>query len=235
MNTIGILHKDFVGTGHVKDVDMTGKRVSGYLSDFDTKDSHGDVILKGAYKKTLSERKDEIYFLNQHDWKQPHGFFDELYEDSKGLYFVSKPLVDTSYSMDTLKLYEAGIMTNHSIGYIPIKEEYDKKADVNYLKEIKLFEGSNVTIGSNRNTPFTGFKSNNPRELEDRLKVFMKAYRTGTFTDETFGLLEIAIRDLQKQAFDLAKKSLESQEGTQKSAADIINEFNSQRHGGKFN
>ena len=191
--------------GEVKDVDMKGRRVSGYLSAFDNKDSDGDIIVKGAYAKSLNERKGEIFFLNQHNWSQPHGKFDELKEDSTGLYFVSNPMIDTTYSMDALKLYEAGIIKEHSVGFITMKDEI--KTDARYIKEIKLYEGSNVTLGANNQTPFTGFKSS-LKDIDDQSKKIIKALRDGTFTDETFALLEVALKQLQQEAFELGKKSL---------------------------
>ena len=185
---------------------MKGRRVSGYLSAFDNKDHDGDIIVKGAYAKSLKERKNDIFFLNQHNWAQPHGKFDELKEDSTGLYFVSNPFVSgVSYSDDTLKLYEAGIIKEHSVGFITIQDEV--KADVRYIKEIKLYEGSNVTLGANSNTPFTGFKSS-MKDIDDQSKRIVKALRDGTFTDETFILLEVALKQLQKEAYELGKKSL---------------------------
>ena len=196
----------------VKDIDSTKKIVTGYLSSFNNKDFDNDIILKGAYKKSISERKEDIFFLNQHDWKQPHGKFSVLQEDEKGLYFESQPLIDTSYSMDAFKLYEAGIVKEHSVGYSVVKQEFDKKSDANVIKEIKLYEGSNVTLGANNNTPFTGFKSLTLKEVNEQHKLILKAFRNGTFTDETFGLLEIALKELQKQSYELGKKSLESKE-----------------------
>lgn len=192
--------------GEIKDIDMKGRRVSGYLSAFDNKDHDGDIIVKGAYTKSLKERKNDIFFLNQHNWAQPHGKFDELKEDSNGLYFVSNPFVSgVSYSDDTLKLYEAGIIKEHSVGFITIQDEI--KSDTRYIKEIKLYEGSNVTLGANSNTPFTGFKSS-MKDIDDQSKRIVKALRDGTFTDETFILLEVALKQLQKEAYELGKKSL---------------------------
>lgn len=188
--------KDF--TGEIKDIDMKSRRVSGYLSAFDNKDSDGDIIVKGAYKRTLDNRKDQIFFLNQHNWAQPHGKFDELKEDNFGLSFVSNPFTDTTFSMDALKLYEAGIVKEHSVGFNTIKDEV--KNGVRIIKEIKLYEGSNVTLGANSNTPFNGFKSLDKKGVESELKKFLKAFRTGTFSDETFGLLEVAIGQLMKQS-----------------------------------
>jgi len=199
-------------TSSVKDVDIKKGIVTGYLSDFDTKDYDNDIIVKGAYTKSITERKNDIFFLNQHNWSQPHGKFNVLQEDSKGLYFESMPLINTSYSQDTLKLYEAGIIKEHSVGFITIKDEYDTKENARIIKEIKLLEGSNVTLGANPNTPFTGFKSMTLTETNDQVKRIVKMLRNGTLTDETFTLLEIALKQLQKQAYNLGVKSLDKKE-----------------------
>lgn len=202
----GLIYKSI--TQGVKDIDLKNRIVTGYLSETDTEDKVNDIILSGSYKKTLQERKSEIFFLNQHNWNQPHGKFAVLQEDSKGLYFESEPLIDTSYSTDALKLYEAGIMTQHSIGYSVVKSTKNAQG-VREISELKLYEGSNVTLGAHPNTPFTGFKSLTQKEVDTEIKKILKAFRNGTFTDDTFMLLEVALKQLQKKSFELGKLSLE--------------------------
>ena len=55
----------------IKSVDMDRRMVEGYYSVFDFKDSDGDVIMKGAYEKTVRENgpggKNRIMHLYQHD------------------------------------------------------------------------------------------------------------------------------------------------------------------------
>lgn len=198
--------------GEIKDIDTTKRVVTGYLSAFGNEDSYGDTIEKGAFTKSINDRKEKIYFLNQHNWSQPHGKFKVLMEDNKGLYFESEPLVNTSYSNDLLKLYDAGIINEHSIGFQTIKSEWSKDGDTRVLKEIKLYEGSNVTRGANPETPFTGLKSLTVEVLNNEAKLIMKAMKNGTFTDETFVLLEMALNKLQTDAFALGQKSLKKQE-----------------------
>ena len=214
--------------GSVKDIDTKGRVITGYLSSFGNVDHDGDIIEKGAYAKSITERLNSIYFLNQHDWKKPLSKFKTLIEDDKGLYFESMPLPDTSYGNDVIKLYEAGVLNEHSVGFQTVKSDYDKDKQVRIIKEIKLYEGSVVTLGANSNTPFNGFKSS-IKEVDDQIKTIMKAIRNGTFTDETFGLLEIALKQLQLNAIELGKKSLEEpSKDTQiepKSQAQQINEY----------
>ena len=192
----------------VDDVDTKNRIITGYLSNFGNKDHDGDIIVKGAFAKSIKERgpqgTNDIMFLNQHHWWQPHGFFSELTEDSKGLRFVSNPLIDTSFSNDAVKLYAAGIVKEHSIGFQIVKK--DGEWGNRTLTEIKLYEGSNVTLGANPETPFTGFKTS-MKEINDESKRLIKAIRNGDFTDETFIMLEYALKQLQQQAFELGKNS----------------------------
>lgn len=206
----------------VSDVDLKNRVVTGYLSSFDNVDHSGDIIVKGAYTKTLKERRNDIVFLNQHRWEQPHGKFAVLQEDQKGLYFESEPLIKTSYSEDALKLYDAGIMTDHSVGFVTITKE--TKGQNRILKELKLYEGSNVTIGDNPNTPFTGFKSLSLTETNDKISTILKFFKNGTVTDETFYLLEIALKDLQKQAYEIGSSQLKP-ELKSNAEVDTINAF----------
>jgi HK97 family phage prohead protease len=228
----GLLEFKSLG-GSVKDIDAKKRIVTGYLSSFTkTPDSYGDVVQKGAFSRTIAARKNKVFFLNQHNWNQPHGKFNVLMEDDKGLYFESEPLIDTSYSSDALKLYEAGIVKEHSFGYATIVSDYDKEKQVRTLKEVKLFEGSNVTLGANPDTPFTGLKSKSLKEINDEVTLITKAMRNGTFTDDTFILLEVALKQLQLEAYKLGKDSLiaDPPSGTQftdNSSKDIeiINQF----------
>ena len=198
--------------GEIKDLDLKKRIVTGYLSAFGNKDHVGDIIVKGAFSKSIAERKDQIFFLNQHNWDQPHGKFNVLQEDAKGLYFESTPLVDTSYSSDLLKLYEAGIINEHSIGYQTVKSDEEKGARV--LKEIKLYEGSNVTLGANPETPFLGMKAGTKR-ASDQVKRILTMLRKGDVTDDTFALLEIALKQYETELINIGKKSVEPSQDTQ--------------------
>ena len=216
--------KDFVGS--VKDVDRQKRRVTGYFSSFrkegDTPDHDNDRIFKGAFTKTIAERgpqgSNEIFFLNFHNWEKPHGFPAVLKEDSHGLFFESNELPNTTFSNDALELYDRGILKEHSIGFRVVKSDSDHNNPlIRNIKEIKLFEGSNVTLGADSNTPFTGLKCKTHKEANSRLKTLLKAFREGTFQDEkNFLLLEIAIQQLTKDAADLAvleyKEALKEQE-----------------------
>ena len=220
--------------GGVKDIDVKNRVVTGYLSNFGNKDYHDDIIEKGAFKKFIAERKDKIRFLAHHDWSMPLSKFAVLREDEKGLYFESEPLVETSYAVDLMKLYDAGVINEHSIAYSVLKDNYDAKSDTRHLTELKLYEGSAVTLGANPDTPFTGFKCASIKDVNDRVKNIMRVLRKGDVTDEMMITLEIALKQLQQESFEMGKKSLVIDEPTivtqEKSIepidnSQIINEF----------
>lgn len=208
----GLLHK--MHGGLVKDVDTEGLRVSGYLTAFGNIDSDGDIGEKGMFEKSIRERgpmaKNQIFFLNQHNWAEPHGKFKELFEDDYGLGFVSNKMPNTSYSKDAIELYASGIVKEHSYGYQIINSKYDAQLKANRLLEVKLYEGSNVTLGANPLTPFTGFKSMSTEDqmdhIQDMSRRITKMLRHGTVTDETMQLLEIALKDLFSRSYELGQK-----------------------------
>lgn len=220
-------------TGSVKDVDRKNRIVTGFLSSFDgVKDSYGDIALFGMFTKTVMERgpqgKNEIFFLNHHTWSQPHGKFAVLEEQKTGLYFESNKLPNTSYSNDAIELYAEKIITEHSFGYNTIKADYDKESDTRYLKEVLMHEGSNVTIGADRNTPFTGFKSYKDAvdHLNEKSDRIVKMLRNGTVTDDTMILLEIALKQIQQQAFEFGKNHSEPHISTPEPMIESIKTIN---------
>lgn len=206
-----MIYKDFANS--VKDVDTKQGIVTGYFSIFGNVDSDGDIITPGAFKKSVQENgpgsaRPRILHLYQHDpWKviaKPH----ILEEDSKGLYFESK-ISQTSIGSDVLKLYEDGVLTEHSIGFQIIKSEDDKEQGVTKLTELKLWEGSTVSWGANMEALATGVKALDKESwglLVGKLESMNKALRDGTYTDDTMRQLQINFEQLQQMVVSLAAK-----------------------------
>lgn len=191
-------------TGTVKDVDAASRTVSGYLSAFGNVDSDNDIIEKGAFVKSVSERFNKIFFLLQHNWEKPLGKFKTLQEDEKGLYFEAE-VSNTSYGNDLLQLYTDGVINEHSIGFSTIKSDNDSSG-TRIIKEVKLYEGSAVSLGANSATPFLGFKSA-LKEVNEKQSKIIKALRNGELTDETFIMLEYSLKQLQAEAYEIGKQN----------------------------
>lgn len=214
-----------------KDVDGKKGIVTGYFANFDTTDSDGDVIRKGAFVRTISEygptaRKPRIKHLLNHDSWQPVGKLIELKEDNYGLYYESQ--VGThDLGVDFIKMIDSDLITEHSIGYRTMKftqlkpwSEWKEGEAMRDLLELKLYEGSSLTAwGANPNTPLTGLKAHLKAEkMSKRMDLLIKALRDGTFTDETFDSLEIELKQLQQAFIDLSKPERAS-EATQEEPA----------------
>lgn len=188
----------------VKDVDTKSGIVTGYLASFDNIDNAKDMIVKGAFTKTISERgvdgTKQIKHIFQHDTYQPLGTYNVLKEDKKGLYFEAQ-FSKTKFAQDILLQYGEGIYNEHSIGYRTLKEEVVKaeNGDISHfiLKEVKLWEGSTVLFGCNDQTPFTGFKSENREEAIEqankRLQKCINALKIGNLSDEAYEQIEIEL------------------------------------------
>ncbi|MCT4024370.1 HK97 family phage prohead protease [Elizabethkingia anophelis] len=196
----GIL--ELKNSGSVKDVDVKSRIVTGYLSAFDNIDHDNDIIVKGAFTKSINERFNNIFFLYQHNWEKPLGKFNKLVEDEKGLYFEAE-IVETSYGIDQLKLYESGLVNEHSIGFQTIKSD-TATSGTRTIKEVKLYEGSAVTLGANSHTPFTGFKSQF-KDANDTISRIIKLMKNGNLTDDTFDQLEIALKYFQLQTIEQSR------------------------------
>ena len=204
--------KDF--TGSVQDVDFKNRIVTGYFNNWDSIDSDGDVIRKGAGAKTIGERGSDIYYLNQHKWDQPHTRDNILKEDGSGTYFETSKLPNTTYSNDALVLYQEGIIKEHSFGFQVVKANQIKieGKSIREIVEYKLYEFSNVTLGANSSTPFTGFKSQftDINDLNLEVKTLLGVFRNGNISDDLGVQLELAIKMLQLQAFELGKQETKS-------------------------
>lgn len=143
-----------------------GRTVEGYCSTFGNIDAVGDIVMPGAYKRTLDHRMGRIKVLRDHE--HPIGKPIEAYEDSKGLYTRSY-ISDTQLGNETLTLLKDGVLDRMSIGYEPVVKDHGKHEgkDVRFLKEIKLYEWSIVTFPANESAAVTGVKA-----LEDLDRLF---------------------------------------------------------------
>jgi uncharacterized protein len=148
--------------GVTTDIDVSSRTVQVYFSKFGNKDLDGDIILPGAFAKTVAERgprgKNEIFHLFNHraDLNNVLGKPKELVEDAYGLK-ATTTLINTKEADAVLEGYNAGIYNQHSIGFSVIKWQRNELAQAMELTELKLYEGSTVLWGANPETPFLGF------------------------------------------------------------------------------
>jgi HK97 family phage prohead protease len=129
----------------------------GYASVFGNKDSYGDVVMPGAFARTLQDQANRVKVIWQHDPSSPIGIPIEMREDEIGLKVKAK-IANTTLGRDAIELIKAGVVTELSIGYDTITKNYDEQTNTRQLTEIRLWEFSPVTWAANDLAKITAVK-----------------------------------------------------------------------------
>jgi HK97 family phage prohead protease len=131
--------------------------VSGYGSTFNNIDLGNDIVMPGAFSRTLAAGG-KVRFLHSHDPRMVLGVAKNLREDGRGLFGEFK-ISRTKLGEDTRQLLKDGALDSFSIGYIAKDYDWDKKGDIRQLKDVELLEVSLVSMPMNPEAVVTGLKS----------------------------------------------------------------------------
>ena len=184
-----------------------GRIRKGVCAVFGNIDSFGDRILPGAFTKTIAEGKARVKHLWNHDFSQPPiALVLELKEvgreelpadvlafapEATGGLVVTREYLDTDRAEEILKGLDAGAITEMSFGFDVISYELVQDGDqtVRNLKELRLYDTSDVLWGMNGATVATGAKHSLPLGVVVQNLVAaaaeVKAGRRNAMTDET--------------------------------------------------
>jgi uncharacterized protein len=149
---MNLKQRDF--TFHLKAVSASGE-FEGYGSVFDEIDSYREVIVPGAFTKTLQDwnaRGALPPVLWQHDSRQPIGPHTDMHEDAVGLRVAGRLLIkDVQKAKEAHALLDARAISGLSIGFnVPMDgDAWDSTRSVLLLKEVQLWECSLVTFPAN--------------------------------------------------------------------------------------
>lgn len=226
----------------INDVDMKSRTVTGYFSKFGNIDHDGDMVMPGAFSKTIKERghegKNLIPHILDHD---VHVALKQLsrpilYEKSDGGFFEST-ISDTTNGLDTLKLYRDKVIDQHSFGYKTTRKT-DKKSYTE-INESLLYEISTVVLGANEEARSSGFKSFTKPQLVERYNLLTKCYSDGDYSDDIFLILDAQIKQLSQ---DLLEIFIADTKGTNQTTAPIetsitqpeVSDFSMQLHTNNF-
>ncbi|NVN87022.1 MAG: HK97 family phage prohead protease [Rhodopseudomonas sp.] len=121
--------------------------VEGYASLFGEIDQARDMVMPGAFAKTLQQRGlRKIPMLFQHDPAEPVGVWLELIEDLRGLRARGRLIPDVARGRELLALLRAGAIDGLSIGYRTVRGAIDPRTRVRRLYQVDLWEISIVTF-----------------------------------------------------------------------------------------
>jgi hypothetical protein len=153
---------------------IDGRVVTGLAAIMGNVDAGNDRIQKGAFKKTIQENGKRVRHLWMHDmWQPPTAVIKELVEvgrddlpedlkaahpEATGGLQVTREYLDTERGNEILAGIKAGGIAEMSIGYDPVKFAFEEMKTegqsvmVRNLKEVRLWDTSDVTYGMNELT-----------------------------------------------------------------------------------
>jgi HK97 family phage prohead protease len=151
-----------------------GGLFEGYASTAGNVDRGGDVVMEGAFSKSLDRWKAKgklPKMLWQHDPDKPIGAWTDMSEDAKGLYVKGRLLTDLALGKEAYTLVKEGVIDSMSIGYQTKDYDYEGAGSqkVRQLKEVELWEVSLVTFPMNPQAEVTGVKQLTTRTDLERI------------------------------------------------------------------
>jgi HK97 family phage prohead protease len=162
-------------------IDEAQGMVECFVAGIGNKDSVGDVLISGAFTKSLTRRKPRVVW--GHNWNDPIGKVLEIYEVAPGdRRLPSKMLTagigglyaKVQFNLGSEKGREAfanvaffGQEQEWSIGYKTLDSIFDPNIQANILKEVELYEVSPVLHGANQLTGTISVKSDDSTIIDD--------------------------------------------------------------------
>lgn len=164
----------------VKELEAETGTFTGYLSVFGNEDAQGDVVERGAFKRTLDKWRRKarpIPLLWQH--QEVIGGIEprDAVEDDHGLLVKGKLVMELQKAREVLALMRANVVNAMSIGYDVIQQARD--GTVRRLKELRLYEGSLVLWPANEQAEVLVVKNVSPgeaKQMEVQSVIFPKKH-----------------------------------------------------------
>jgi HK97 family phage prohead protease len=149
---------------------INGRTVEGFAAIFGNVDSGGDIVHKGAFKKTLQENRKRFRHLWMHNpFEVPTATIKDIaevgkgdlpnevkseYPEATGGLYVAREYLETPRGDEILTAIKAGAINEMSFGFDIVKFDFGTIEDrpVRNLKELMLYDTSDVTWGMNAAT-----------------------------------------------------------------------------------
>lgn len=183
---------------------------TGYASIFGVTDSYNDIVVSGAFKRTIKNNKGKGWpMLWSHKVDEPIGLIHGE-EDGKGLKVQGKFNLDDPLALRIRSHMKQGSVTGLSIGYQTVVEELDKEDGTRKLKEIKLWEISPVVFPACDPARIDDVKSLSPDELKPFPNEHACRLRDpGDFEDDSFVR---TVRKHQGKAYSVIQARLKGED-----------------------
>lgn len=129
---------------------LSEREFTGYGAVFKNRDLGGDIIIPGAFTKSLAQHEQDgalPVMLWSHQPDVVIGKWHEMKEDKNGL-FVRGEIADTAFGRDVHKLMKMKAVSGMSIGYQTKNADFDRDGN-RLLKTVDLYEVSIVSMPMN--------------------------------------------------------------------------------------
>lgn len=192
------------------DVDTKTKQVKIAIAQTEDVDRDEDIFDSPSFDKTVKENgpngTNEIWHLLDHTARTFSALskFSELGKDGKYIAGVSRYKNSFAWREIAWPLYEAGDITQHSVGFEIIKAEpRNEKTNVRIIREVRLYEGSAVLWGAQPDTPtmqivkgLLNLEEDSDISAAEKIEQIMKQIKKGRY-EEDQSLLIIELKRLQ--------------------------------------
>lgn len=153
------------------EVDAAGHSYEGHASAFNVQDSYGDIILPGAFKKTIHDRVPKGLMKGLWMHQYPMGIVREAEEDEVGLHVLVE-IADTAENLERLRYMQPlskgyAPVDRLSIGWDLVEGKYEpnpahKAGTGLLLRECIVFEVSPVNVAANESAMVAFVKALEP-------------------------------------------------------------------------
>jgi HK97 family phage prohead protease len=127
-------------------IDANG-RFAGYASVFGALDDGGDIVMPGAFAKSLRKRgREQMRLLFQHDPKEPVGIWERIAEDGFGLWVEGRLTSGVPRADALRRLIETRAIDGLSIGFRTVRATREPATGYRRLWQVDLWEISIVTF-----------------------------------------------------------------------------------------
>jgi len=155
-----LLHKNFAFKADSVADDGT---FTGYGSVFGNVDSYGEIVMPGAFSKSLKDIRDggdPLPMLWNHNPNEPIGGYTALEEDARGLKVSGFIMIDeVARAREIHALMKRRVIKGLSIGYYVDEDSKDAKTGARLLHKLDLREISPVTFPANVEAEIESVKS----------------------------------------------------------------------------
>lgn len=126
--------------------------VEGYASVFGHRDHSKDLVISGAFTKTLAEREKHVVYLPSHDYsvhvKDIPAVPLSIREDAKGLHTTTKFFLNTQAGKDSFEVLKAYQKAGRPLGmsFTFKADDYENTKEGRNLKAVSLFEYGHTAL-----------------------------------------------------------------------------------------